>query len=108
MLTILLNSENKGMICLDEPETGLHPDMTKSISDVMKDAVYDNYLQIIVATHSPLLLNCFEIEDILIFEKDDKNSSLVSKKISSDFDQWAEGYTLGQLWLMGKLGGKRW
>jgi len=106
LLTILYNPERGNLICIDEPEIGLHPDMINTIAEAMKAASKDT--QLIVATHSPLLLNSFELEDIIIFEKDIKNQTIVSIKSESDFEDWSDEYLAGQMWLRGKLGGKRW
>jgi len=107
LLTILLNPENGSLICIDEPEIGLHPDMTNTIARAIKDTTY-NGSQIIIATHSPLLLNSFELDEILIFEKNKNNSSVVMRKTMDDFEGWDEDFLVGQMWLRGELGGKRW
>ncbi len=107
LLTIFLNPENRGLLCIDEPEIGLHPDMTNTIAEAIKD-VANNKSQLILATHSPLLLNSFELNDILVFEKNKKNSSVVSRKSDEDFEDWDDEFLVGQMWLRGELGGKRW
>ncbi len=107
LLTIFLNPENGNLLCIDEPEIGLHPDMTNTIAQAIKDTTL-NGAQIIIATHSPLLLNSFELNEILIFEKDNDNSSIVSRKSEEDFEDWDEDFLVGQMWLRGELGGKRW
>lgn len=107
LLTIFLNPENGSLICIDEPEIGLHPDMTNTIARAIKDTTH-NGSQIIIATHSPLLLNSFELDEILIFEKNENNSSVVMRKTMDDFKDWDEDFLVGQMWLRGELGGKRW
>jgi predicted ATPase len=68
LLSILFNPERGYLVCIDEPpETSLHPDMINTIAKAMKQA--SSSTQLIIATHSPLLLNSFDIDDILIFEK---------------------------------------
>ena len=107
LLTIFLNPENGSLLCLDEPEIGLHPDMTNTIAKAIKDTSI-NGSQMIIATHSPLLLNSFDLDEILIFEKDENNSSIVVKKTEEDFADWDDNFLVGQMWLRGELGGKRW
>ncbi len=107
LLTIFFNPENRGLVCIDEPEIGLHPDMTNTIAEAIKDFA-NNKAQLIIATHSPLLLNSFELNDILVFEKNKKNSSVVSRKTEDDFEGWDDEFLVGQMWLRGELGGKRW
>lgn len=106
LLAILYNPDRGYLICLDEPEIGLHPDMINMIADSIRQASVDS--QIIIATHSPLLLNSFNLEDCLIFEKNSKNESIISRKTEEDFPDWNDDFVVGQLWLSGKIGAKRW
>ena len=107
LLAIFFNPERGKLISLDEPETGLHPDMISSLSEWMKNSARNS--QVIIATHSPLLLNNFDLEDLLIFEKDNNNQTIVETKNEEDFEEWVDkNFSVGQLWLKGLLGGKRW
>jgi predicted ATPase len=106
LMCIFYNPERGFLIGLDEPESGLHPDMIKSVGDMMKFAAADS--QIIIATHSPLLLNQFELEDALIFEKDEENKTIVKRLSESDFPDWEGDFLPGQMWLRGQIGAKRW
>jgi predicted ATPase len=105
LLAIFFNPERGNLICIDEPEKGLHPDMINSIASAIKQAVNS---QLIVATHSPLLLNSFELEDLIVFEKDENNQSIRKSFEIEDYAEWMENYLVGQLWLNGQIGGKRW
>ncbi len=107
LLSILYNPNRGSVVCLDEPEMGLHPDMIASVADGIKYAAR-NGTQMIVSTHSPLLLNDFDLEDILIFEKDAENQTIVKRKTEEDFSDWKGEFLAGQMWVMGQLGGTRW
>lgn len=106
LLSILYNPERGKLICLDEPEIGLHPDMINTIAEAIKYAAKTS--QIILATHSPLLLNAFDIEDCMIFEKNEVNESYVIRLTENDFTEDSISLLPGQLWLEGKIGAKRW
>lgn len=106
LLSILFNPERGSLLCIDEPETSLHPDMINTIADAIKQA--SKSTQVIITTHSPLLLNSFDIEDILIFEKNNHNETEVIIKSPDEFDGWIEKFMVGQAWLQGLIGGKRW
>ena len=81
--------------------------MISSLSEWMKNSAKNS--QIIIATHSPLLLNNFDLGDLLIFEKDDNNQTIVETKNEEDFEEWVDkNFSVGQLWLKGLIGGKRW
>lgn len=103
---IFLNPNRGALIGLDEPERGLHPDMIRSVAEMIKLAEKDT--QLIIATHSPHLLNQFELEDVLVFEKNENNSTEVKKLSNTDFSDYEGDLLPGQLWLNGELGGKRW
>ena len=106
LLSILFNPDRGCLVCIDEPEIGLHPDMINMVADSIKQASINS--QIIIATHSPLLLNSFNIEDCLIFDKNLKNESIITRKAEDDFPDWNDDFLVGQLWLSGKIGAKRW
>ena len=103
---IFYNPLRGELVAIDEPERGLHPDMIRSVADMMKYAAKQS--QIIIATHSPHLLNQFELEDVLVFEKDEDNSTVVHRVSENDFPKWEGEFLPGQMWLLGQIGGKRW
>ncbi|MCI5120718.1 MAG: chromosome segregation protein SMC, partial [Candidatus Electrothrix sp. AUS4] len=106
LLSVLFNPKRGSLVCIDEPETGLHPDMINTVAEAIKHA--SKKTQLIIATHSPLLLNSFDLEDILVFEKDTHNETVVTSKSSDEFDGWIDDFLVGQAWLQGMIGGKRW
>jgi len=106
LLSILFNPERGRIICIDEPEVGLHPDMISNIGNAIMEASEKS--SIIISTHSDNLLNSFEIENIRVFEKDEHNSSKVFVYNKNDFNGWYKEFTLGKMWRQGDLGGNRW
>lgn len=107
LLSIFYNPSRGSVVCIDEPEAGLHPDMINGIAKGIKYAT-QNGTQMIIATHSPLLLNAFELEDLKIFEKDKDNQTVVKTVSEDDFPDWEGAFLTGQMWLRGELGGVRW
>lgn len=106
LMSILFNPEHGGTVCIDEPDAGLHPDMIATIAESIKTA--SRSTQMVVATHSPLLLNSYDPDDILIFEKNAANETIVLKKSPEDMAPWETNFLAGQAWLQGLMGGKRW
>lgn len=104
--TVFLNPNKGSFIAIDEPERGLHPDMIRSVAEMIKSAAQNS--QLIIATHSPHLLNQFDLDDVIVFEKDETNSTLIKKLSDSDFSDYDGQLLPGQLWLNGEIGGKRW
>jgi predicted ATPase len=107
LLSIFFNPQRGQFVTLDEPDNNLHPDMINGIAKGIKHAAATG-TQMIIATHSPLLLNDFELKDILIFEKDKNNQSIVNRKSIKEFEHWEGDFLVGQMWLSGQLGGVRW
>ena len=106
LLSIFYNPDRGSLIDIDEPESCLHPDMIRSVAKMIKSAAKTS--QIIVATHSALLLNAFELDDILVFEKNDRNETQIKFYSEEDFEDRKDDLLPGQLWLNGEIGGKRW
>jgi len=105
LLAILYNPDRGALICIDEPETGLHPDMISTITRAIFDASDGSSL--IIPTHSDRLLNHFEIEHVRVFEKNNQNSSVVVVHTKEDFEGWYEDFSLGNMWRAGDIGGNR-
>ena len=67
--------EAGGVLCIEEPENGIHPERLPSMEGLMRDLAVDTdspigdgnvMRQLILATHSPYLLQLQEPDDILI------------------------------------------
>jgi predicted ATPase len=107
LLVILCHPEPPPLICLEEPELGLYPEALPIIGDLLKEA--SKRTQLIVTTHSDILVSCFtdSPEFVMVCERDEKGSHL--RRLKSDpLKEWLEKYALGDLWLEGKLGVRRW
>jgi len=53
--------------------------------------------QIIIATQSPLLIDQFAIEDIVVVNR--KGGQSTFERLSEDdFTEWLEDYSVGELW----------
>jgi predicted ATPase len=105
LLAILYNPDRGRLVCIDEPEVGLHPDMIFNIANAIKEASEESTL--IVSTHSDNLLNYFEVENLRVFEKNESNSSEVNTYSSEQFADWYEEFSIGQMWKQGDFGGIR-
>ncbi|MDI9334278.1 MAG: AAA family ATPase [Cytophagales bacterium] len=91
------------IILIDEPELGLHPAAITLLASMIHSASVDT--QIIAATQSPILLDHFLPEDVLVAER--KNGGTVFNRLNpEDYAHWLEEYSLGQLWEKNYLGGR--
>ncbi len=105
LLAILFNPDRGRLICIDEPEVGLHPDMILNIANAIKEASEASTL--IISTHSDNLLNYFEVENLKVFEKNESNASEVNSYATAQFADWYEAFSIGQMWKQGDFGGVR-
>lgn len=80
--------------------------MISVLSSVLKKSNQGG-TQLILATHSPMLLNMFDLEQVWVVEKNSQNSSTLSYKSEEDFAAWSGEFLPGKLWLQGLIGGRR-
>jgi predicted ATPase len=93
------------VIIIDEPELGLHPQAIDLLGNMISTAGQN--AQVIVATQSPRLLDCFDTKNILVAERDTQHKCSVFKKLDGEeLSEWLEEYSPSQLWDKNVLGGQ--
>ena len=95
LATALLQPNPPSTIIIDEPELGLHPEAIRILGELIEDAA--KRTQIIVATQSPLLLDQFSIEDVVVVNRKEGQSTFDRLK-HTDFNEWLKEYSVGELW----------
>lgn len=91
------------VILVDEPELGLHPFAITLLASLIRQASQET--QVIVSTQSPLLLDHFEPQDILIADRVE-GATVITRPDATRLEKWLEDYSLGQLWEKNELGGR--
>ncbi len=91
------------VLLLDEPELGLHPAATALVGDMIKTLAEER--QIITATQSPLLVDAFDLDEILVLESRDGRTE-IRRYDKGEYRDWLEDYTTGELWQKNLLGGR--
>ncbi len=107
LLTLLCHPTPPPVLCIEEPELGLHPDILPTIAELLIDA--SDKTQLIVTTHSDVLVSALSDcpESVLVCEREDMGTHL--RRLEKDqLKEWLDKYTLGELWRMGEIGGTRW
>jgi predicted ATPase len=107
LLAILLHPDPPPLVCIEEPELGLHPDMMRPLTKLLVSA--SERMQLVVTTHSDALVDELSSTPsaVIVCEKHDGSSTL--KRLDADqLADWLKRYTLGQLWRTGEIGGNRW
>jgi len=108
LMAVLLHPEPPPLICVEEPESGLHPDALAVVADALREA--SEKCQVIVTTHSEALVGAFsdEPEAVVVCERGPDGDTQFKRLQFSELDKWLEHYRLGELWRMGEIGGNRW
>ena len=91
-----------GIYLIEEPEDGIHPKAISTVYDSLS-SVYD--AQVLLATHSPVVLNAAGTEDVLCFARDDDGATdIVLRAEHPALRQWQGEVELGTLLASGVLG----
>lgn len=107
LLAILCDPEPPPLICIEEPELGLHPDVIPKLADLLKAA--SKRTQIIVTTHSDILVDAMtDMPDAVVVCSKRQGRTTLERLSPDDLTEWLKTYRLGELWTKGEIGGNRW
>lgn len=106
LLAILLHPEPPPLVCIEEPELGLHPDALSAVGEMLIEA--SQRTQLIVTTHSPSLVSALSSvpEAVVVCERG-KAGTTLTRLEPANLKHWLDEYTLGDVWQIGALGGNR-
>ena len=103
LATLLLQPRLPATIFIDEPELGLHPVAINLLGSLISRASLDS--QIILATQSATLLNCFEPDEVITVDRRDRQS--VFRRLNGEeLVHWLQEYSLGDIWTKNIIGGQ--
>lgn len=87
----------------DEPELGLHPHAITLVAEMLKRLAKSR--QIFVATQSPYMVDCFDLENIIVAESKQGETSLRNLP-REQYQSWLDDdYLLSDIWLTNPVGG---
>ena len=86
----------------DEPELGLHPHAITLVAEMLKRL--SGYKQVFIATQSPYMVDCFDLENIIVAESRQGETSL--RNLSREkYQAWLDDdYQLSDIWLKTAIG----
>ena len=106
-ISILMNPNPLSLICLDEPELGIHPAWLPILADLIREAAKKT--QVIITTHAPSLLDEFSenVKQVVVCGLDDFGCSQFERLDKDELEEWHKQYRLGALFQSGHplLGG---
>jgi predicted ATPase len=103
-LVLTLSPNLPPVVCIDEPELGLHPRVLPTLAGAFKLASARS--QILIATHSPHFLSQFDLDEIAVMRKDDGRAVFVRPGTSQALRREVEeigGEALARLFISEEL-----
>lgn len=91
------------LVCIEEPENGLHPFLAKQLVEILRRASSER--QFLVTTHNPFFLDHLTPEEVLMCDRHDGFTTIRHAADVEEIDGFKKHYSLGQLWTQGLLGG---
>ncbi|CAN1210953.1 ATPase AAA-type core domain-containing protein [Tumidithrix helvetica PCC 7403] len=112
-LTALYQKSTPSIICFEEIENGVHPWLLHKMMELLKivstEGINGKPVQVLITTHSPVLLNYVEPYQVRAVELDDEGKTQVHAlpTDSMRFQKALEAYdgSLGELWFTNVFGG---
>lgn len=92
----------EGIYLIEEPENGIHPSAVEAVFQSLSSAYR---AQILLATHSPIVLGLVDPKQLLCFAKDDQGATdIVRGDEHPALADWKQGVELSTLFASGVLG----
>jgi predicted ATPase len=86
------------ILLIGEPENGLHPSRISEVMAVLR--AVSTRMQVILATHSPLVINELQPQEVTILTRDARTGTRATRMDrTTHFEQRQHVYALGELWL---------
>lgn len=87
-----------GILLIEEPENGLHPLRIAEVMRILRDI--SKQTQVILATHSPLIINELQPEEVTIVTRTPERGTICTPMTETkNFAERSKVYALGELWL---------
>lgn len=90
-----------GVYLVEEPEIGLHPTAIETVMQSLS-SVYDG--QVLITSHSPLVLSLPRPDQLLCFQKNENGTTIIPGNEHPMLSQWKSGVNISDLFAAGVLG----
>ena len=91
------------LVCFEEPENYIHPHAVELLVDVLRNA--SRKRQVLIATHSPSMLNFIDPESVFVVEKVHAETKVVNVSTKKRLKVLLRKTGLGEAWYAGTIGG---
>jgi predicted ATPase len=103
-LTALASSDPGGVVAIDEPENSLHPALVRAVIEAMRDWSAQQDVTVLLATHSPVVLDCFREEPDQVYVMEVGRRELPVALTELQKREWLDHYSLGDLYAQLEVG----
>jgi predicted ATPase len=108
MLALLYDPEPPALTCVEEIDHGFHPHLFDRLVELMRQA--SERTQLLIATHSPALVNRLRPEEVIVCERNPETGGVRMPAIDPDtiakmMEAAGGDIGPGELWFSGSLGG---
>ena len=103
ILALLLLPSPPPLLCLEEPELGLHPDAVGLFAGLLVEA--SKRMQLIVTTHSDALVSALTDHANSVVVCEYRGGTILHRVDPDNLKPWLDKYRLGEIWRIGELGG---
>ncbi len=106
----LLYGNTPEILLIEEPENGLHPSRLQEVVALLRKIstgeIGTKPRQVILTTHSPILLNFVEPEEVFMFLRDEElGTNIVPMRQAPNIKNLMKEFGTGELWyLLGEEG----
>lgn len=105
-LVLLMDPDPPSLLCVEEPENGLHPKLLQVLVDEFRAHAQGSFsqtkrrTQVLVSSHSPYFVDAVRPEELWVMERDDSGYATVerSDRLQGIPEFIQEGASLGSLW----------
>ncbi|MRG91814.1 AAA family ATPase [Polyangium spumosum] len=88
------------LLLVEEPENGLHPARIAEVVRILRAIVEESGTQVVMATHSPLVVNELRPEEVSVVTRTATEGTRVKRiQDTPDFEERFKVYALGELWI---------
>jgi Predicted ATPase len=114
LLTLAYIPDPPPIVCIEEPDRGIHPRLLRNVQDALYRLSYPESgrdarpsIQVIATTHSPYMLDLYRDhpEEIVLAQKVGLEARFERLSDQDNIDEILEGARLSDLWYSGILGG---
>lgn len=92
--------DRRAILCVEEPETGLHPSRIREVIGVLRHLSEACDMQVLMATHSPLVVNELHPTEVSVVTRTVKEGTRVTPLVDTpNFSRRSSVYALGELWV---------